>query len=87
MKNAKELVDWIKANTSNTSEADAVPAALWFVAYREAEDDHGSNTVKDWAHVILNGLPGVTPEYVSDWLESCDQDDLVDLLEAHFKPR
>jgi hypothetical protein len=92
IKNAKDLIEWIQSNTEHTSEANAVPAALWFVAYHEAVEDHGSNTVKDWAHVILNGLPGVTPEYVDDWFEQMI--DLYDgdmeefncegLLKAHF---
>ena len=89
--NAKDLVEWIKANVE-TDQVKAEEAACWFVAHSEAIEDHGSNTVKDWAMVILNGLPGVTLGYVDNWFEGqidlyggdVEEFNCEGLLKAHF---
>ena len=92
--NAKDLIEWIKANVE-TDQVKAEAAACWFVAYSEAVEDHGSNTVKDWAMVILNGLPGVTLGYVDDWFEQMvdlhdgdvEEFNCEGLLQQHFEIR
>ncbi len=67
----KQLCAWIKKNAPKDKRDGTIEnAAYWFVAYREAAWMHDVNMVKDWAHVLLNGLPPIKddPEAVTEFL-------------------
>jgi hypothetical protein len=53
-KTFEELVKWIEKNAPRSGET-AEDAAYWFVAYQQASDLRDANTIKDWAHMLLNG--------------------------------
>ena len=42
--------------------------ARWYVASCLAQEMRDDYTVKDWAHIVLDGLPNLSDEDVADYL-------------------
>lgn len=69
---------WIKANFKPGSQDKRKPheLAMWFFAWREAESGAYSELrTKDIAHLLLTGLPKLTPADIDDALLAEDEGD------------
>lgn len=53
-------------NDGKPYEPDWEADAKWYVACQIAEDMRDTNTVRDWAHFVLNGMEALTDEDVKD---------------------
>lgn len=49
--------------------------AMWFTAYHEAVGLCEQNRAKDWAHMLMDGVPKMSQREVENWLESMEDDD------------
>lgn len=54
----KEVQDWINEHVEDADEN----AALWFMAYNEAQSISVCYSSKDIAHLLMDGVPKMTPE-------------------------
>lgn len=50
-------------------------AVLWFVAYEMGREMRESHDAKDWAHVLVTGMPPLTKASASEWLADNIADD------------
>lgn len=67
-KTSKDIGIWIANNAPVDSNTTIEEAIIWFVSMQEATIWYECNRIKDWAHVICNGLPPVDLEYTDSWL-------------------
>ena len=62
---------------------------IWWSAYHEASELHDCNTIKDWARLILDGMPPCTREsalnLVQQLVQSWMEDEDYTLAEAKKK--
>jgi len=87
MKQPKTFIDlctWIAENTY-THGRDVTETAYWFTAYEQARQLRDLCDIKDWAHMLLEGITPINhnPHEVTHFLEA--QDDVLSLLKEHFE--
>lgn len=73
IKNYHGIIEWIFANTKIKNIADVEKAVLWFAAMQISMDLTNSNSAKDWAHLVLNGMPALNFESVDAWIKVYNQ--------------
>lgn len=91
-----KLVAWVEANTEGIrGYPDPKEAAMWFVACEMAPSFVDGMRLKDYAHIIIDGVEPLTERDADEWLREFyfDPDDgqpvyqhaaLVDKLRIHY---
>ena len=77
MEELKSSIEKFQA-AHNMEESIDDAGVLWFVAWVEAENMRDINTVKDTAHMLLNGLPPIDKQYVDQWVQQMEEDEPAD---------
>ena len=90
IKTAKQLVAWIKKNTTQ-AQHDGTPhhAALWFVSYENASSVLQNYSTKDVADLFQNGVKPATMATVQSWIDDeydcAGEDDAQEMIEKRLK--
>lgn len=68
---AGDVVAWIAANAdwSGAGQESPTEAALWWLAVWQAEMLVDTNTRKDWAQMLVDGIPALTLDELSEHLQ------------------
>jgi len=96
MKTIEEMLNWIRESVDLEAigQESAETALFWFVAVHEVCNTHEGNTVKDWAHLLLDGHPKIDLGFCKGWLEYhlelCEDEDeepdIEGMLSEFFDP-
>lgn len=85
VKSFEDLVAWIKAEVDpkEYGSATAEDAAMWFVAVKMAEMYCDTNTIKDWARLIIGGMSPLTPDECTEWILNNTYDEDGEVENSH----
>jgi len=75
-------IDFI-GNNGEPRKRDFEDEARWYVAYQLAQEYHECNTVKDWAHFMLNGMQPLTDEDVKEYFWPEEEDAEIKGMPSH----
>jgi hypothetical protein len=90
------LVDLVAKHGKVEENQTLTDTVEWMVAYDTAEDAHETYKVKDWAYLVLSGMPPQDDEDINEWVwgRLYDQDtgeptpdgeqEIIDFIKRHF---